>query len=65
MTEMLPASLQEALEALRADEELIQLLHPDFVRRYTDVKNAEMAVLESMTPTERRQWDPRKILGGR
>ncbi|KAI0012656.1 glutamine synthetase/guanido kinase [Xylariaceae sp. FL0662B] len=56
VSEMLPATLREALKALEDDVELGELLHPKFVRRYIDVKNAELEMLEAMSPEERRQW---------
>ncbi|KAI1778784.1 glutamine synthetase/guanido kinase [Hypoxylon cercidicola] len=56
ISEMLPANLKQALEALKADKELIDLLHPEMVQRYIDVKSAEIALLELMGSFERRQW---------
>jgi glutamine synthetase len=54
--EMLPASLPEALEALRRDEELGVMLGEEFVEQYVTVKTAEMAFLANMEEEERRQW---------
>ncbi|KAI1497803.1 hypothetical protein F5X99DRAFT_395523 [Biscogniauxia marginata] len=54
--EMFPADLREALAALEDDRELGELLHPAFVRRYIDVKTAELALLEPMSPEDRRRW---------
>ncbi|KAI1632665.1 hypothetical protein F4809DRAFT_656099 [Biscogniauxia mediterranea] len=54
--QMLPADLGEALRALAEDGELAELLGPEFVRRYIDVKNAELALLNPMSAEERRQW---------
>ncbi|RYO85248.1 hypothetical protein DL766_000108 [Monosporascus sp. MC13-8B] len=56
VSEMFPANLMEALEALWADKELCQLLSPKFVKRYIDMKRAELALLEPMKPDERRRW---------
>ncbi|RYP65898.1 hypothetical protein DL769_006184 [Monosporascus sp. CRB-8-3] len=56
VSEMLPANLMEALEALWADTELCHLLYPRFVERYIDVKKAELAFLESMNLYQRRGW---------
>ncbi|KAI0596354.1 hypothetical protein F4775DRAFT_603969 [Biscogniauxia sp. FL1348] len=54
--QMLPANLEEALRALAGDETLVKLLGPEFVRRYIDVKNAELALLNPMSAEQRRQW---------
>jgi glutamine synthetase len=54
--EMLPASLPEALEALRNDDELVGAMGRDLVERYIAVKEAEIALLKSMLPPERRSW---------
>ncbi|XXH02206.1 hypothetical protein Hte_008574 [Hypoxylon texense] len=56
ISEMFPASLKQALEALKADKELIGLLRPEVVQRYIDTKAAEIAYLEPMGEVERRQW---------
>lgn len=56
ISEMFPASLKHALEALTADKELIDLLNPELVQRYIDTKSAENAFLEPMDQAERRQW---------
>lgn len=56
ITEMLPQSLEEALEVLEADKDLTNILHPDAVKRYIDTKNAEIAFLAPMSPEERRAW---------
>jgi glutamine synthetase len=56
ITELFPKDLKEALEALQKDKELITLLGSEFVTRYIDVKNAEMAFLEPMSLEERRRW---------
>jgi glutamine synthetase len=56
ITELLPASLEEALSALSSDKQFTQLFHPDFVQRYIDTKNGEIAILASKTPEEARQW---------
>ncbi|CAJ2502266.1 Uu.00g096600.m01.CDS01 [Anthostomella pinea] len=51
---MFPADLKEALQALKDDEELGQLLHPDFIQRYVDVKTAELGLFDSMSAEDRR-----------
>ncbi|KAI1413006.1 hypothetical protein F5Y13DRAFT_162262 [Hypoxylon sp. FL1857] len=56
VTEMLPQSLDEALEALRTDEDLVNVLHSGAVQRYIDTKTAETAFLAPMDPEERREW---------
>jgi len=56
VSEMLPASLPEALEALRGDEALAEMLGEEFVERYVLVKEFEMKLLEGMGDEERRQW---------
>lgn len=53
---MFPKDLTRALEALRKDQELTVLLGAEFVERYIAVKMAEIAMLEPMSPEERRQW---------
>jgi glutamine synthetase len=53
---MMPESLNEALNALRSDEELIELLGGEFVERYVAVKEGEMELLKPMSDEERRQW---------
>jgi glutamine synthetase len=45
VTEMLPASLDDALEALRADEQLVDAFSPEFVQRYINIKRGGIAVL--------------------
>ncbi|KAK7947116.1 uncharacterized protein PG986_011437 [Apiospora aurea] len=57
ITDMFPADLEEALVALQADAALVeQLGAPEFVRRYVDVKKAEIGVLSQMDVAQRRQW---------
>ncbi|KAK8092778.1 glutamine synthetase [Apiospora kogelbergensis] len=57
ITDMFPASLDEALAALQADKALIaQLGSPEFVQRYVDVKKAEIGFLSQLGERERRQW---------
>ncbi|KAK8004760.1 hypothetical protein PG990_010797 [Apiospora arundinis] len=57
ITDMFPASLDEALAALQADSALIaQLGSPEFVQRYVDVKKAEIGFLSQLGESERRQW---------
>ncbi|KAI0179527.1 glutamine synthetase/guanido kinase [Hypoxylon sp. FL1284] len=55
ITTMFPADLREALRALADDETLD--LDPKFVKRYIDVKTAELDVLlDKMSPEELRRW---------
>ncbi|KAH7357877.1 hypothetical protein B0T11DRAFT_97323 [Plectosphaerella cucumerina] len=56
VTEMLPQSLGEALEALRADEDLSGLLGEELIERYLAVKDAETQFLEGLDEKERRDW---------
>lgn len=56
ISEMLPASMEEALKALKEDEELTALLGSELVERYTAVKEAELDLLGDMGEDERRQW---------
>ncbi|KAK7722340.1 hypothetical protein SLS64_000877 [Diaporthe eres] len=56
VSEMLPASVEEALRALGDDEELSDLLGSELVERYTSVKQFELKFLESMDDEERRQF---------
>ncbi|OTA67802.1 glutamine synthetase/guanido kinase [Hypoxylon sp. EC38] len=56
VTEMLPQNLGEALEVLGTDKDLIDMLHPDVVKRYIDIKNGEIAFLAPMSSEERRAW---------
>ncbi|OTA54011.1 glutamine synthetase/guanido kinase [Hypoxylon sp. EC38] len=48
-----PASLREAIDALKEDD---LGLPAEFVRRYINSKEAELAFLERMTPEDRRRW---------
>lgn len=56
VSEMLPASVEEALRALGDDEELSDLLGSELVERYNSVKQFELKFLESMDDEERRQF---------
>ncbi|KAL2256347.1 hypothetical protein VTK26DRAFT_1813 [Humicola hyalothermophila] len=56
VTEMLPATVEEALEALRADEVLVEMLGPELVERYAAVKEFELEFLGKMEEEERRLW---------
>lgn len=53
---MLPASIEEALEALEKDEELTGLLGSELVDRYSSVKQSELNFLNSMEEEERRRF---------
>ncbi|KAK8016148.1 glutamine synthetase [Apiospora rasikravindrae] len=56
ITRELPRDLDQALEFLAADSTLEELVGREFVRRYVDVKRAELAFLMPMADDERRQW---------
>ncbi|KAI0472782.1 glutamine synthetase/guanido kinase [Xylariaceae sp. FL0804] len=56
IVERLPESLGSALEALRADKDLVELLGEAFVARYVASKEAELKLLETMGEVERRRW---------
>ena len=52
----LPRSIEEALECLRNDLQLGEILGEAVVRTYRTVKEAEGAILKAMEPEERRRW---------
>ncbi|KAK3351841.1 hypothetical protein B0H65DRAFT_136412 [Neurospora tetraspora] len=54
--DMLPASVEEALTALRGDEEFVEFFGQEVVERYCDVKEFEMEFLAEMGEEERRNW---------
>ena len=56
VTERLPASLEEALDALEADTKLTALLGHQLVERYIAVKRAELGLLANLRDQDRRQW---------
>ncbi|KAI0878854.1 glutamine synthetase [Hypoxylon argillaceum] len=56
IVERFPTSLKEALRALNGDEVMTEMLGEEVVRRYTNVKEAEMVFLEAMAPVEQRIW---------
>jgi glutamine synthetase len=56
ITQRIPARLEDALQALREDGDLGQLLGREFVQRYVAVKEAEMEMLHGFDETERRRW---------
>lgn len=56
VTEMLPANLEEALAALGADTEMVELLGEEFVEKYTAVKEFELKFLGGLSKEERRRW---------
>lgn len=56
VTEMLPATLEEALEALQKDEQMVGLLGEELVEKYAAVKEFELKFLGAMSPDERRRW---------
>ncbi len=56
VVEKLPRSLEEALAALKSDEELIEWLGTALVEKYAASKEFEMTFLGGMNDDERRQW---------
>lgn len=56
VSERLPASVSEALDALRADEALVGLLGAELVEGYVAVKEFEVDFLGKMGEDERRRW---------
>jgi len=56
VTQMLPGSVEEALGALREDEELVGHIGAELVERYTALKEFELKFLQKMDEEERRQW---------
>lgn len=56
VSEMLPASVEEALDALEADEELSDLLGLELVEKYSAVKQSEHNFLGPMEDEERRKF---------
>lgn len=56
VSELLPASVPEALAALREDEVLVGLLGAELVEGYVTVKEFEVEFLGKMEKDERRRW---------
>lgn len=56
VSEMLPASVEEALRALEDDEEMTDLLGSELIEKYSSVKHFELRFLRSMEDEERRQF---------
>ncbi|KAH8893278.1 glutamine synthetase/guanido kinase [Thozetella sp. PMI_491] len=56
ITEMLPASLEEALAALKDNEDLGEWMGPEVVEKYAAVKEFELNFLGGMSDEEQRQW---------
>jgi glutamine synthetase len=56
VTQMLPGSVADALETLKKDEELVELMGPELVERYAAVKEMEVQFLGEMGHEERRRW---------
>lgn len=52
----LPASIEEALDHLRKDSKLKEILGKSIVDAYLTVKEAECSMLEEMDPGRRRDW---------
>ncbi|KAK3996724.1 protein fluG [Cladorrhinum sp. PSN332] len=56
VSEMLPLSLEEALDSLKKDEELVELMGGDLVENYVNVKEYELVVLGEMGEEDRKEW---------
>ncbi|KAH7125817.1 hypothetical protein EDB81DRAFT_810003 [Dactylonectria macrodidyma] len=56
ITERLPLSLHEALNALEQEDQFHDLLGRDCVERYVTVKRGEIDLLSSMDSSEQWQW---------
>ncbi|KAJ4407301.1 hypothetical protein N0V82_009939 [Gnomoniopsis sp. IMI 355080] len=56
VTQMLPASVEEALQALKEDGELTELLGTELVEKYCAVKEFELKFLGTLKEEERKQW---------
>ncbi|CAN8106129.1 unnamed protein product [Discula destructiva] len=56
VTQMLPASVEEALQALKDDEVLTGLLGSELVEKYTAVKEFELKFLSDLPQDERKRW---------
>ncbi|KAK3942308.1 hypothetical protein QBC46DRAFT_78770 [Diplogelasinospora grovesii] len=56
VTQMLPLSVEEALKALKEDEEFVELMGPELVQFYINVKQSELNMLGKMGDKERREW---------
>lgn len=56
VSEMLPASVEEAVRALEDDEQMTDLLGQELVEKYSSVKHFELKLLGSMENEERRQF---------
>ena len=54
--EKLPKCIREALDYLRTDRQLGELLGEDLVKTYITIKEAEGKILDAMEPKERRRW---------
>lgn len=56
VSQMLPASVEEALRALKEDEDMAELLGRELVEKYSAVKEFELKFLGTLTEEERKQW---------
>jgi glutamine synthetase len=56
VNDRLPKDLEAALQALKDDTELTELIGKDVVDRYVEVKKAEMNLLNGMRASERKNW---------
>jgi glutamine synthetase len=54
--EKMPSSIEEALDALRADSELNEAMAHGLVRHFVVMKESEQRMLERMPEAERRAW---------
>lgn len=52
----LPKDLEAAIQALKDDKELTEMVGKDVVDRYVEVKKAEMDLLNGMRASERKNW---------
>jgi glutamine synthetase len=56
VTQMLPASVEEALAALKEDTQLVADMGPELVERYVAIKEYELDFLGQMGEEERKEW---------
>ncbi|KAK0388244.1 hypothetical protein NLU13_4489 [Sarocladium strictum] len=56
ITERLPRELREAVEAMRGDSDLIEVMGEELVDTYARVKDGEMQFQAGMSSEERRAW---------
>lgn len=56
ITTRLPQTLKESLGCMASDIDFVTSIGVDVVRRYIDVKSAEMALLDGMDAHDRKEW---------